>query len=138
MGNDELRQIWDEGLTEFSSLHYLATAGQDRGHVFAFGNAAMDHTLYDYAGHPEQAGPYAATIYGRGWRLWEGLRTSMGEAAFKEMVRAFYIRHQYGVATWADWREAVSAAGGPAAVALFDAYVYGDQLPENLPGAVAP
>jgi|GEM_PF-2133744 len=138
VGNDEVRQIWDEGLTEFATLYYLSTVGQPRGRVISPADAALDDVLYRYASLADRPGPYALTIYGRGWRLWEALRSTVGDDPFFRMVQDFYRHHQFGIATWEDWRKAVSQAGGPEALRVFDEYVYLAQLPAELPDVVAP
>lgn len=143
VGNDELRQIWDEGLTEYSALLYEATVGvQTPASRFTLTDQAnwpMDDSLYRYAAAQDrgQVG-YGQAIYRRGWRLWEALRQQMGDERFFPMIQSFYQRHQFGTATWADWRQAVSEAGGPKAVTLFDQWVYGTAVPPGAPSKVAP
>ncbi len=135
VGNDGFRQIWDEGITEFAAMHFLAgTSGaREHPHGVTDGLIPLDGTLYQFA----SAEAYG-TVYGRGWRLWESLRRTMGDAVFHDMVRRFYSQHQFGVATWGDWRKAVVAAGGTGAAEIFDSYVYRPELPEQLPADVEP
>lgn len=138
VGNDEVRQIWDEGITEFSSMYYKATLPGAADRAFQVGNSeAMNKSLYMYVAHRAQHLSYASSIYGRGWMLWESLREAMGTAAFEQMLRDFYTAHKFGVATWDDWRQAIGNAAGDKGLAIFDTYVTKDDIPANAPRAIA-
>ncbi|HLO01967.1 MAG TPA: M1 family metallopeptidase [Symbiobacteriaceae bacterium] len=142
VGNDELRQIWDEGLTEFSALLYEASVGvqtpASRLPMGVLANWPMDDSLYRYAAGQDRGQlAYGQVLYRRGWRLWEALRQELGDERFFELVQRFYQRHQFGTATWADWRQAVAEAGAPPALALFDQWVYGAPVPPKAPSRVA-
>lgn len=143
VGNDELRQIWDEGLTDFSAQLYEASVGLEtpanRLTLTDKGNWPMDDSLYRYAAGQDRGQlSYGQVLYRRGWRVWEALRQQMGDARFFPMVQSFYQQHKFGIATWADWRQAVAAAGDEGALALFDQWVYGKPVPAGAPSRVAP
>jgi hypothetical protein len=138
VGNDEVRQIWDEGLSEFSAMYYLATIGRPKDVPFRLARSeAMNKSLYVYWSHSQDSSfDYYATEYGRGWMLWEALRRAMGPASFEHMVREFYSKHQFAIATWEDWREAVVRAAGDRAVRVFDSYVTGEPTPADAPSSI--
>jgi hypothetical protein len=110
----EGREPWlDEGLTEYSGIRYLATAGRRIGYG-AFGISAQAEGRLQYSSAPDEPatlasweysqGAYGAAVYGKtAVGLWM-LENVVGSQRFRAAMAEYLARYRYKHPTAADFR----------------------------------
>ncbi len=124
VGNDELRELWDEPLTNYTAtLPYLRRDGPARYREELQRNAlswrgftggaraelCVGCDLYYYR---DRARLYGAGVYRKGAAMFAALRELVGDDAFFAFLREFYRRYQFAVAGWSDLIQTASEVTG--------------------------
>lgn len=110
VGNDQLDEPWlDEALTNYSVVVYFEDVyGQQFAEMFV-----EDYFVYNYeeivkAGRDEVVGrpvaefseeQYGPIVYVKGPLFFHNLRQQVGDEAFFAILRAYFQRYRYGIAT---------------------------------------
>lgn len=76
---------------------------------------------------------FGASVYVRGGLTLHALRKTVGDAAFREILREYYHRYAGDNATTADFIAVANEVSGQDLTAFFDAWLYQEELPP-LPG----
>ena len=122
------RDIWlNEGFaTYFMALYLGETYGPQAMEGFLSGPA----TDMPPPGAIDVSGLFAPTVYFRGALTLHALRAEVGDEVFFDILREYYQRHAYAVATTADFIAAAEDVSGRDLATLFDAWLYGEEMPE--------
>lgn len=72
---------------------------------------------------------FGSAVYLRGALTLHALRVMAGEASFDKIMRTYYARYQYGVASTEDFLAAVSEVAGAKAAAALKPWIYDLELP---------
>jgi aminopeptidase N len=111
--------LWAEHVGGAQALEAVMDAlyeGASRGDPFAIGAPSVERL-------------FAWHVYSRGaWTL-HALRLEVGDEAFFEIVGTYYERFQQGNATTEDFVAVAEEISGQELDALFDAWLYTDELP---------
>lgn len=136
VGSDQVDTPWlDEALTQYSTLLY---------HEFLYGpETAADllerefQEVYDRlveertdmpVGLPVAAYPrdlYGPVVYRKGPLYFHALRQQVGDEAFFAILRTYYRRHQYAIATPESFLQVVQAVTGSARRDLYERWIMG-------------
>ena len=136
VGNDQVDEPWlDEALTQYTTLLY---------HEFLYGADAAAEILksdfqatYDRlvkegndmpAGLPVAAYPrdlYSPVVYRKGALYFHALRQRVGDEAFFAILRAYYRRHRYGIATPDSFLATVKTVTGSEHRDLYERWILG-------------
>ena len=73
---------------------------------------------------------FAPSVYFRGALTLYALRAEVGDDVFFDILREYYQRHAYSVAATADFIAAAEDVSGRELDALFDAWLYGEVMPD--------
>ena len=73
---------------------------------------------------------FSASVYYRGALTLNALRAEVGDDIFFDILREYYQRHAHSVVTTADFIAAAEDVSGRELGALFDAWLYGEAMPE--------
>ncbi len=109
VGNDQVGEPWlDEALTSYSTvLFWEETAGEDAANQLLdyyrrSYQAVVDAGLDAPANRPVSAytaETYGPLVYGKGTLFFDALRRQVGDDVFIEILRRYYQRYCYGIAT---------------------------------------
>ncbi|MBI3967603.1 MAG: hypothetical protein HY329_18350 [Chloroflexi bacterium] len=142
VGNDQLYEPWlDEALTSHVSYeHYRLNyptvysgywsrlVSSYRDAVRSWGDRPVNTSVYDY----RNASHYFAIVYRKGAIFLDELRQRLGDDGYYALLRDYYSRFRFGLATGPDFLDLVSARGGEGARSLINAnFTY----PQYQPGA---
>lgn len=136
VGNDQVDEPWlDEALTQYSTFLY---------HEFRYGPEVAAEVFqrefqdpYDRlvragkdmpVGLPVAAYPpdlYRTVVYRKGPLYFHALRQRVGDEKFFAVLRAYYRRHQFGIATPESLLEVIRAVTGDAQRDLYDRWILG-------------
>ncbi|MCX7855876.1 MAG: M1 family metallopeptidase, partial [Anaerolineae bacterium] len=136
VGNDQVDEPWlDEALTQYTTLLY---------HEFLYGaETAADILKNDFqanydrlidegndmpAGLPVAAYPrdlYSPVVYRKGALYFHALRGRVGDEDFLAILRAYYRRHRYGIATPDSFLATVKAVTGSEHRDLYERWILG-------------
>jgi aminopeptidase N len=137
--------IWlNEGFASYASWLWLehdlgrkALDDQVQGSL-----GALRGSVNPPPGRPGPDGMFGAGVYLRGALTLHALRLTVGDAPFFRILRAWADRHKYGNATTADFialaKEEAPQVPAARLDALFQAWLYGDQVPALPSAAGAP
>lgn len=122
------RDIWlNEGFaTYFMALYLERTRGPRAMTEFLYWQA----TDLSPPGDIEVSELFAPTVYFRGALTLHALRAEVGDEVFFDILREYYQRHAYSVASTADFIAAAEDVSGRELNALFDAWLYGEEMPD--------
>jgi hypothetical protein len=99
VGNDQLGSPWlDEAFAEFASRYSLGIAMPSY-----CSNLKVDVSVYVFPNSPatSDCNMYNQTIYNKGSKFLNGIRTRMGTAAFMKAMRAIVSENRFGIVTTA-------------------------------------
>ena len=119
--------IWlNEGFaTYFMALyHYERLRGP--GGEFMLSNV---HIELPPPGDIEVSELFGPSVYFRGALTLHALRAEVGDDVFFDILREYYQRHAHSVASTADFIAAAEEVSGRELDALFDAWLYGEEMP---------
>jgi hypothetical protein len=135
VGSDQVDTPWlDEALTQYSTvLYYEQTYGADRA------AGILQEFLQTYrdlvrAGRDRPAGLSAASydsslywdiVYRKGALYFHSLREAVGDEAFFDILRAYYDRHRYQIATPESFLETVEDVTGDRYIGLYEQWILG-------------
>ncbi|ROO84463.1 peptidase M1-like protein [Actinocorallia herbida] len=122
------KDIWlNEGWATYNDWLYAeATGGRTAQAAFdaAYARAATNPSWQTVMGDPGRDGIYDWSSYTRGAMTLHVLRTTIGDAAFYRLGRAWVSRHEGGVVSTADFRALAEKVSGKDLDALFTTWVY--------------
>lgn len=132
VGSNQVKEPWlDEGLTTFSeSLYMREVEGEDERAWFRQVKDKSDEIhekkgltvverLYDY---PEQL--YALMVYARPAAMMWDLVEKIGQDRVMEILRTYFERYQYRIATTEDFIQVASDVSGEDLRPFFDKWLY--------------
>jgi aminopeptidase N len=105
---------------------------QERGGRSIAESARAVHATADYGvppGDPGNEELFQPTVYRRGALAVHALSVELGDAAFRRLLTEWIERHGGATASTADLRSLAEELGGRDLGPLFDAWVYGAELP---------
>jgi len=137
VGSDQLNEPWlDEALTQYStSLYYEKVYGADRAEGIRYSEFEQVRQSLIWRGRDLPVGLaareypaelYWQVVYDKGALYFHTLRERVGDEAFFDILRTYYRRHQYRIATSASFLEAVESVTGDLYQDLFDEWVLGE------------
>jgi hypothetical protein len=134
VGNDQVDEPWlDEALTQYSTLLYfedrygteLATELLEG--VFQQAYERLVESDRDMpVGLPIAAyseHDYGPVVYQKGPLYFHALRREVGDRDFEEILRTYFARNRYAVATPEDWLAAVEAVTGDEHRAIYERWI---------------
>lgn len=86
--------------------------------------------FYPPPGNPAPNDLFNGGVYLRGGLTLHALRVEVGDEAFFEILRTYHNRYKYGNATTEEFITLAEEVSGQDLKALFDAWLYDEQLPE--------
>ena len=144
VGNDEVKHAWlDEGLTEYSTMMfyekntdgYKFTLDGKRADALSayilycetyknngLGDTSMTRPVNEYATATE----YAYMTYVKGALMFDDVRNTIGDAAFKSALKTYYNDNKFGIAEPQDLIGAMEKASKRQLSALFEAWLDGN------------
>mgnify|MGYP006285915055 CR=1 FL=1 len=137
VGNDQINEPWlDEALTQYSTmLYYEAVYGKQRAEsirnaVFVQSHEALRRAGRDMpAGLPADAYPsrlYFDIVYDKGALYFHELRERVGDDVFFNMLKTYYSRHRYQIATTASFLDTVEDVTGDRHLDLYNTWISPD------------
>ena len=136
VGSDQVDVPWlDEALTQYSTiLYYERTYGVDRADAilqdFVQTHRSLVRTGRDRpAGLPAASyhpGVYWAVVYRKGALYFNALRETVGDEAFFDILRAYYHRHRYQIATSDSFLATVEEVTGDRFTDLYEQWILDD------------
>lgn len=134
VGSDQVDEPWlDEALTQYSTmLYYEAVYGAQRAQGILNSEFLQTYqTLQNQgrdmpAGRPASAyGPslYWQVVYDKGALYFNELRKAVGDEVFFEILRTYYNRHRYRIATPASFLRAVQDVSGDPHADLYETWI---------------
>ncbi len=136
VGNDQVDEPWlDEALVQYSTLLYYeerygtGLAAELVDDVFRQSYEMLVESGRDLpAGMPVAAyssESYGPVVYRKGPLYFHELRREVGDDDFEAIVRAYFDRNRYAVATVEDWLAAVESVAGDEHRALYEQWIAG-------------
>ena len=144
VGNNEVKHAWlDEGLTEYSTMMfyekntdgYKFTLDGKRADALSayilycetyknngLGDTSMTRPVNEYATETE----YAYMTYVKGALMFDDIRNTIGDAAFKTGLKNYYRDNMFGIAEPQDLIGAMEKASKRQLNALFEAWLDGN------------
>lgn len=121
------RDIWlNEGFaTYFMALHLEETEGPESLERFLSCGQTDPPP-----GNIQVSDLFAPSVYCRGALTLHALRAEVGGDIYFDILREYYQRHAYSVASTADFIAAAEDLSGRQLDALFDAWLYGEEMPD--------
>lgn len=135
VGNDQVDEPWlDEALAQYSTVLY---------HEFLYGPDVADEIIQDFqatydrlvregkdmpVGLPVAAYPedlYGPIVYHKGPLYFHTLRQRVGDEKFFSVLRMYYQRHRFGIATPDSLLEVIQTVTGDAQRDLYDRWIRG-------------
>ena len=93
-------------------------------------HAAIAAGTYPPPGDPGESGMFSGSVYLRGALALHALRQEIGDDPFFTTLREYYARHAYGNASTEDFIDAAEDVSGRDLDALFDAWLFAEQMPD--------
>lgn len=133
-GNSVTLSHWgDIWLHEGFATYFIALWQEYR-----FGASAYDAMMQQFAwdeslpapGNPEKTELFGWSVYARGALVLHALRSEVGDDTFFEILRAFYSENAYGNVATADFIAVAEDRAQRELDELFDAWLYGEQIPD--------
>jgi hypothetical protein len=134
VGNDQVDEPWlDEALVQYSTLLYFEDrygaemAAELLEGTFQQAYESLVESDRDMpvglpiAAYSEQ--DYGPVVYQKGPLYFHALRREVGDASFWEILRTYFARNRYGVATPEDWLAAVEAVTGDEHRAIYERWI---------------
>jgi len=136
VGNDQVDEPWlDEALTQYSTLLYyenrygVEVAADIAAQQFEGTHERLVESGQDMpAGLPVAAydrALYGPVVYNKGPLYFRALREAVGDKAFFDILRSYYCRHRFGIATPESFLTAVKIVTGDAHRALYERWIEG-------------
>ncbi|MGD1995675.1 MAG: M1 family metallopeptidase [Anaerolineae bacterium] len=136
VGNDQVDEPWlDEALVQYSTFlyHEVAYGSEMAADILDRRFVQTQERLVDIGedmpvGLPVAAydrGLYASVVYGKGPLYFHALREEVGDEVFFDILRAYYRRHRYGIATPDSFLTTVDMVAGDPHRALFERWISG-------------
>ncbi len=140
VGNDQVDEPWlDEALAQYSTLlYYEATYGAETAasiveRDFVQAHQSLVATRQDRAvGLPVSAYDqplYSSVVYRKGPLYFHALRGEVGDELFFDIMRTYYRRNRYGIATPESFLAAVQIVTGDAHEGLYEEWILGAANP---------
>jgi hypothetical protein len=137
VGNDQLDEPWlDEALTQYTTLLYIeerygeGAAQRALSTRFEIPYQRLLETEQDMAvGLPVAAYTellYGSVVYGKGPLFFHALREQVGDAAFAEILRAYYRDYRYQVAYPLDFVRVAEQVSGQEIDGLYEEWILGE------------
>lgn len=136
VGNDQVDEPWlDEALVQYSTLLYYEmlygseTAADILERDFERAHEMLEQTGADMpVGLPVAAYEprlYGPVVYQKGPLYFQALRERVGDEAFFDILRTYYQRHRYGIATPSSFLTTVKIVTGDPHLDLFEEWISG-------------
>lgn len=136
VGSDQVDEPWlDEALTQYTALLYHeflygaeTAAGILKDDLQATYNRLVEEGNDMPAGLPVAAYPrdlYGPVVYRKGALYFHALRQRVGDEGFFAILRAYYRRHRYGIATPESFLATVKTVTGSEHRDLFERWILG-------------
>ncbi|MGD1992407.1 MAG: M1 family metallopeptidase [Anaerolineae bacterium] len=137
VGNDQIDEPWlDEALTQYSTmLYYESVYGPERADGILRSVFVGTQQMLMRRGQNQPIGLPAAEyeralywqiVYDKGALYFHELRQAVGDEAFFEILRTYYERNRYGIATPASLLAAVESVTGEQYLDLYQEWVLGE------------
>lgn len=136
VGNDQVDEPWlDEALTQYSTLLYFEdrygteVAADLLEYVFqrpyeGLVEAGRDAPVgLPVAAYSEE--DYGTVVYRKGPLYFHALRQEVGDEDFWRILRTYFVRNRYGIATPKDWLAAVELVTGDEHRTLYEQWIMG-------------
>jgi aminopeptidase N len=138
VGNDQVDEPWlDEALTQYSSLLYFETAyGADTAADIVETNFEQAHQRLIDSGNDMPVGLpvaayspalYSPVVYQKGPLYFHALREMVGDEAFLAILRTYFNRNRYEVATPEEFLTVVKIVTGDEHRSLYEQWIIGTQ-----------
>lgn len=132
------KDIWlNEGFATYASLLWLehtrgteAFQNEVEGYYLFIANSNLATQRFAAPANPQQRDLFNAGVYVRGAVALHALRLEVGDAAFFDILRAYYDRFKYSNATTEDFIAVAEEVSGKDLAAFFDAWLYAEEVPE--------
>lgn len=134
VGNDQVDEPWlDEALVQYSTLLYFEDrygaemAAELLEGTFQQAYESLVESDRDMpvglsiAAYSEQ--DYGPVVYQKGPLYFHALRREVGDANFREILRTYFARNRYAIATPEDWLAAVAAVTGDEHRAIYERWI---------------
>ncbi|MBA3943336.1 MAG: hypothetical protein H0X37_02095 [Herpetosiphonaceae bacterium] len=139
VGSDAFKRPWqDESLTNWSSAFYVdETAGAATGAAArdVFIRAPYDEVLADHDERLDQPvdhfneTEYGAIVYGKGPLMYDVLRKQIGDPAFFDFLRRYYVEHAFARVDGDGWHATLAEVSNQqTADAFYQKWVEGDKI----------
>jgi aminopeptidase N len=134
VGNDPVAEPWlDEALTQYSTmLYYERTYGAERGAsiVRSVFRDTYEQLLASGRDKPVglaasaySPGQYFQVVYDKGALYFDDLRKAVGDERFFEILRLYYERHRYGIATPDSYLDVVESVTGDRHLDVYEKWI---------------
>jgi aminopeptidase N len=134
VGNDQVDEPWlDEALTQYSTmLYYEQVYGPERAAGILRGEFLQTHQSLIRRGRDMPAGLAAAAygpelywqvVYDKGALYFHELRQVVGDEPFFEILRTYYSRHRYRIATPESFLDVVESVTGDRHQDVFEKWI---------------
>ncbi len=125
--------IWlNEGFATFAELLWIEAEGGEEAYRDEIRERTRQVRAFGLGppGSPAPSDLFAGGVYQRGALTLVALRDEVGDATFFDILRAYTDRYAYGNVTTADFVTVAEEVANRDLSALFDAWLYDDQLPD--------
>jgi aminopeptidase N len=134
VGNDQVDEPWlDEALTNYSVVVYLEEVyGQEEAEAFVQGYFVRNYQEIVAAGRDEVVGrpvaefseeQYGPIVYVKGPLFFHYLRQQVGDEAFFAILRAYFQRYRYGIATPEGFLTVATQVSGQDITPLYEKWI---------------
>ncbi len=132
------KDIWlNEGFATYASLLWLehtrgteAFQNEVEGYYLFIANSNLATQRFAAPANPQQRDLFNAGVYVRGAMALHALRLEVGDAAFFDILRAYYDRFKYSNATTEDFIEIAQEISGKDLATFFEGWLYAEEMPE--------
>jgi aminopeptidase N len=136
VGNDQVDDPWlDEALTQYSTLlYYEEVYGPERAEAIRYSQfEQVNESLIQrgrnlpigMAADEYSSGLYWEIVYDKGALYFHNLREAVGDEVFFDIMRTYYRRHKYEIATPESFLDTVEDVSGDRYEELFEEWVVG-------------
>jgi hypothetical protein len=136
VGNDQIDDPWlDEALTQYSTLlYYEQTYGEERADAVLEGVFRQSYESIRWRGRDMPAGLHAEEyppdlywdiVYDKGALYFHELRETVGDEAFFTILRTYFQRYRYDIATPEGFLDIVRGVTGDAHRDIYDQWIGG-------------
>jgi aminopeptidase N len=129
----EWKDIWlNEGFATYAELlweeHHNGKDALEQ-EITNYQQIIRGRTSFVAPGNPPQNDLFNSGVYLRGALTLHALRLTVGDDPFFTILRTYYDRYKYGNATTADFIALAEEISGKSLQALFDAWLYAEEVP---------